>query len=108
MADAQLSNTAATQVEERISYLSRQGAPERAVRSFVGEVREMQQHIGNHSQLGVDRPELGEPPKLQSAVRGSCSYIWTSDVEPPLIVAILGPGQDPDHFFHEHHPGDLV
>ncbi len=108
MADAQLSITAAEQVDDRITYLSKQGAPERVVRRFVAEVREMQQLIGSQPQLGVDRPELGGPPSVQSTIHGSCSYLWTAETDPPLIVAVLGPGQDPEQFFSQHHPADLI
>jgi hypothetical protein len=108
MDEAHLSETAAQQVEQRLQWLFERGAPKTALRRFADQVRRMQVHIGANPRSGVDRPELGATPSVQGLALDGCTYLWTADIKPPLIVAMLAPGQDPDTFFSSNAPIDLM
>ena len=99
MAEAQLSPSAVEDIEAHLEYLRGVDAPESAAHKFLENVRRVRAWVGQQPNIGVDRPEWGSPPALQSLSHDRHVYVFTSDPSPPLIVRVLGPGTDPNATF---------
>ena len=108
MPDAQLSPSALDDIDNHLAYLKRVQAPVSAANKFHASVRKMRVLIGQQPDLGIDKPEWGSPPNLQALPSERHLYVFTSDVTPPLIIRILGPGTDPDSIFEQSHPSEYA